>query len=120
MSGWKGKLKASEEAYVSDILGQIPPAMGARAAFEQCLDNLAASGAEPKYRWYIINEDGDLEGTNDEELINRIMTQEEYAELLVVDVQEGTDALKNPIEKASQDDYPDTKEEDDDGDGDDD
>lgn len=79
---YKKVLKASQLAYVEDIVSQIPETHGARAAFEIILDELADS--KPKFKYYITDTgQGVVRGTNDEQIAEDLAESEEC---YVVDV----------------------------------
>lgn len=60
---WTEALAPSQVAFMNGIIEQVPEAMGARAAFIDCLQSLVSTDAPP-YR-YIIAMEGDVAGTND-------------------------------------------------------
>lgn len=60
---WTEVLAPSQVAFMNGIIKQVPEAMGARAAFIDCLQSLVSTDVPP-YR-YIIAMEGDVAGTND-------------------------------------------------------
>ena len=61
---WTEVLAPSQVVFMNGIIGQVPEAIGARAAFIDCLQTLVCTDAPPPFR-YIIAMEGDVAGTND-------------------------------------------------------
>lgn len=79
---WKNALTASQVEFMQSIVDQVPEVMGARAAFEAILDNLA----KVTKSFVIVDEDGDeLETTASAE---EVLSWLEGSKYVVTDVTE--------------------------------
>lgn len=60
---WRDKLNTDQQALIEDILKQLPPS--AVWGYEALLNKIAA----PKYRYLIIDDNNEVQGTDDEDIV---------------------------------------------------
>jgi hypothetical protein len=80
---WTEKLLSSQVKFMNDIIEQVPEDHGAREAFVNCLQALADSPSDLKFRYIMCVED--VTGTNDLEKARKCAS---YEDTFVIDVVE--------------------------------
>jgi hypothetical protein len=82
---WTENLTEGQVAFMNNIISQVPETMGAREQFIKCLQNLSDTSEAPQligpkenmFRFYVVNVDGEVSGTNDEMLAQAYADVEE-------------------------------------------
>lgn len=80
---WKTGLSMSQISLMESCALGLP-SPPARLAFERILEKIAEG--RPKFRFILVNEDGEVTGTNDELLATKARAAEGDNGLLIVDV----------------------------------